>query len=448
MRVSISGLGKLGASMAAGIASRGHEVIGVDINAHAVDAVNDGRAPVQETGLGELIADNRERLRATLDQKEAIAESDITFVIVPTPTDETGMFSTQYAVWAFREIGKALAQKDDYHLVVLTSTVAPGATRRDLVPVLESESGRRCGADFGLCYSPEFIALGSVIHDFLNPDFTLVGEFDERSGETLEKAYKEIMLNNAPCKRMSIENAELTKLSVNTFVTTKIAYANFMAAMCERIPGGDVDVVTDALGQDRRIGRKYLTGGLGFGGPCFPRDNIALNAFSETIGVDAMVARATDSFNRAQTDRLAIRLAALLPPGGTVAILGLAYKPFSHVVEESHSIKLALALADAGIRVTAYDPLARETARLELKDKAVVLDDLSNCINSADLVVVATPDPVFAELSAEDFPALDPKVTVYDCWRLLAPKLERAEHIRYLALGRAEEMIASGNAST
>ncbi len=120
--------------MAAAIASRGHEVIGVDINAHAVDAVNDGREPVQETGLGEMIAANRDRIRATLDQREAVEQTDITFVIVPTPTDETGMFSTQYAVWAFREIGKALAKKDDYHLVVLTSTVAPGATRRDLIP--------------------------------------------------------------------------------------------------------------------------------------------------------------------------------------------------------------------------------------------------------------------------------------------------------------------------
>jgi UDPglucose 6-dehydrogenase len=355
------------------------------------------------------------------------------------------MFSTQYAVWAFREIAKALAEKDDYHLLVLTSTVAPGATRRDLVPVLESESRRRCGADFGLCYSPEFIALGSVIHDFLNPDFTLVGEFDTKSGETLEKAYEEILLNNAPCKRMSIENAELTKLSVNTFVTTKIAYANFMASICERLPGGDVDVVTDAIGQDRRIGHNYLKGGLGFGGPCFPRDNIALNAFSETIGVDAKIARATDNSNRAQTNQLALKLAALLPPGGTVAILGLAYKPFSHVIEESHSIKLALALADVGIRVTAFDPLARESGQIELKDKAVVLDDLKNCIDGADLVVVATPDPMFAELSAEDFPAHDPKLIVYDCWRLLEPELGGAKHLRYIALGRAEEMGTSGD---
>lgn len=438
MKVSISGLGKLGASMAAAIASRGHEVVGVDINAHAVDAVNNGHAPVGETGLEEMISANQDRIRATVDQQEAVLSTDLTFVIVPTPTDESGMFSTQYAVWAFREIGKALAKKDDYHLVVLTSTVAPGAMRRDLLPVLEEESGRRCGTDFGLCYSPEFIALGSVIRDFLNPDFTLVGEFDSRSGETLENAYREIMVNDAPCKRMSIENAELSKLAVNTFVTTKIAYANLLAALCEQLPNGDVDVVTDAIGQDRRIGRRYLSGGLGFGGPCFPRDNKALNAFSDTVGVDALIARSTDEFNRSQTNRLAIKLAAILPPGGTVAILGAAYKPHSHVVEESHSIKLALALANAGVRVTAFDPLARETAQLELKDKAVVLDDLPRCIDGADLVVVATPDPAFSDLQPEDFPQRDPKIVVYDCWRHLAHRLDGVDHIRYIALGRAE----------
>src|SRR5882724_2391914 len=220
---SIVVLGKLGASMAAAIASRGFNVIGVDINAHAVDAVNAGRAPVQETGLGDLIAANRERLRATASHREAILESDVTFVIVPTPSDDAGGFSLQYAAWAFGEIGDALAQKGGYHLVVLTSTVLPGSTRHGLLPILEQRSGKTCGADFGVCYSPEFIALGSVIRDFLCPDFTLVGEFDDRSGRTLEAAYAAIMPNQPPCQRMSLENAELTKIAVNTFVTTKIA---------------------------------------------------------------------------------------------------------------------------------------------------------------------------------------------------------------------------------
>jgi UDPglucose 6-dehydrogenase len=130
--------------------------------------------------------------------------------------------------------------------VVLTSTVLPGSTRYGRLPILERESGKVCGRDFGLCYSPEFIALGSVIHDFLNPDFVLIGEFDESCGSQLEACYARIMENNPPCQRMSIENAELTKIAVNTFVTTKITFANMLADLCERIPGGDIDVVTNA----------------------------------------------------------------------------------------------------------------------------------------------------------------------------------------------------------
>src|SRR5207237_3507019 len=137
---------------------------------------------------------------------------------------------------AFESIGAALRDKDAYHLVVLTSTVLPGTTRQALLPVLERASGKRAGRDFGLCYSPEFIALGSVIRDFLNPDFTLIGEIDARSGSVLEQAYASIMRNHPPCKRMSLENAELAKISVNTFVTMKISFANMLADLCERIP--------------------------------------------------------------------------------------------------------------------------------------------------------------------------------------------------------------------
>ena len=172
-KFSIVGLGKLGASMAAAIASRGFQVVGVDVNQRAVDQLAAGHAPVQETNLEEMVAANKERIRATRSHEEAVLGSDLTFVIVPTPSDDRGAFSLQYASWAFKELGRALAKKKDYHVIVLTSTVLPGSMRYGLLPILEQESGKKCGRDFGLCYSPEFIALGSVIRDFLNPDFTL-----------------------------------------------------------------------------------------------------------------------------------------------------------------------------------------------------------------------------------------------------------------------------------
>ncbi len=184
-KVSVIGLGKLGASMVAAIASRGFEIIGVDVNKKTVDAVNEGREPVQETDLENYLTKYKDKIRATLSHEDAVLNSDVSFVIVPTPSDEKGSFSLQYAAWAFREISLALAKKNSYHTVVLTSTVLPGATRFGLLPILEKNSGKKCGRDFGLCYSPEFIALGSIIRDFLNPDFTLVGEVDEKSGDEL-----------------------------------------------------------------------------------------------------------------------------------------------------------------------------------------------------------------------------------------------------------------------
>lgn len=441
---SVVGLGKLGASMAAAIAGRGFDVIGVDVNQHVVDLVNAGHAPVWETNLEATIAANQDRLRATLSHREAILGSDVTFVVVPTPSDKRGAFSLQYAKWAFGEIGRALAEKNSYHNVVLTSTVLPGSTRHGLLPILERESGKVCGRDFGLCYSPEFIALGSVIHGFLNPDFTLVGEFDERSGNQLEACYAETLENNPPCKRMSIENAELTKIAVNTFVTTKIAFANMLADLCERIPGGDVDVVADALGLDSRIGRKYLTGALGYGGPCFPRDNVALGFIARALGSEAKLADTTDRANRSLPEKLAEYVGSLTRPGDTVAILGLAYKPHSHVVEESQAVYLARALAVSGVRVVGYDPLANEMARHELTDKVVLLEQVIPCLQQADVVVIATPDPEFRALKPDDFPRKNPPVVVYDCWRVLREKLESASHVRYIPLGVGIDDEASG----
>ena len=178
MRLSIIGLGKLGAPMAAVMADKGHTVIGVDVSPGYVNAINQGRAPVNEPGLEELIQKNRERLSATTDCAEAIAQSDITFIIVPTPSEPDGSFSLRFVLAAGETIGQALGKKDGYHLVVLSSTVMPGSTGGSLLPLLERTSDKRCGEDFGLCYNPEFIALGSVIHDMLHPDMVLIGESD------------------------------------------------------------------------------------------------------------------------------------------------------------------------------------------------------------------------------------------------------------------------------
>ncbi|MBM3744655.1 MAG: UDP-glucose/GDP-mannose dehydrogenase family protein [Acidobacteria bacterium] len=436
-RYSIVGLGKLGASMAAAIASRGFFVVGVDVSRGAVERLASGHAPVEETALEETIARNRARLRATLSHREAVLDSDVTFVVVPTPSDARGAFSLECAVGAFREIGSALRDKTAYHLVVMTSTVLPGATRYGLLPVLEAASGKTRGRDFGLCYSPEFIALGSVIHDFLNPDFTLVGEHDAQAGAHLEACYSEILNNGAPCPRMSLENAELAKIALNTFVTTKITYANMLAELCERLPGGDVDAVTGALGLDRRIGAKYLTGALGYGGPCFPRDNLALGFLARALGARAELAETTDRMNRSLVDRLVERFQPLARQGATVAVLGLAYKPHSHVVEESQGLRLAVRLAQAGARVVAWDPLANASARAQVGGQVIVLDELADCLRQADLALFTTPDPAFRTLKASDFRHAKAAITLVDFWRILGPAVRGLPGVCYLPIGHS-----------
>jgi UDPglucose 6-dehydrogenase len=260
--VSVVGLGKLGVCLAACAASKGVRVIGVDLNPRTIALVNNGKPPVIEPGLAEMIEANRERLKATRDMSVAVAESSISFIVVPTPSEPSGAFSLRYVMRAIEEIGRSLRNKNDYHLVVVVSTVLPGSTEFGILPILERSSGKSCGKDFGLCYGPEFIALGDVLRGMLRPDFVLIGEWDTRAGMILQSWYERFCENSPPICRMNLVNAELTKIAVNTYVTTKISFSNMLSTICERLPGADVDTVTNALGLDSRIGRRYLTGGL------------------------------------------------------------------------------------------------------------------------------------------------------------------------------------------
>ncbi len=439
MNISVIGLGKLGAPLSAVFASKGHTVVGVDINESFVAALNAGRPPVEEPGLTEMIAANRSRLSATMDTRHAVATTDVTFIIVPTPSDPAGGFSVRYVLDAVKEIGRALADKSGFHLVVLTSTVMPGATDAEIVPALEEASGLRCGRDFGLCYNPEFIALGSVISNMLKPDFLLIGESDTRSGDILENIYRSSCNNEPAVARMNFVNAELTKLSVNTFVTTKISYANMLANLCEKLPGADVDVVTAAIGNDSRIGHKYLKGALGYGGPCFPRDNVAFSHLARQVEAPALLAEATDEINRLQAPLLAKTVLSHLPKGGTVGILGLSYKPDTGVIEESQSIALAQALLDQGVPLAVYDPEAMPGARRVLANGPVFAASMKECARRADVLVIATQWEEFKRLSPDDLNNANGRPTIVDCWRIL-PRSEFERKANYVTLGRGPKL--------
>jgi UDPglucose 6-dehydrogenase len=442
MKISVIGLGKLGGSMAASFASCGFSVIGMDVNPAHVDAFNQGFSPVQETGLGDMISANRNLIRATLSTEEAVVESDITFVIIPTPSDERGAFSLKFAKEAFTAIGRALKKKSAYHVIVMTSTVLPGSMRFGLIPILESESGLKCGKDFGVCYNPEFIALGSVIRDFLNPDFYLLGEFDSRSGDCLEAIHHKVSQNKAPVKRMSLENAELAKISVNSFVTMKISFANMLAEFCESIPGADVDVVSDALGMDKRIGRKYLTGGLGFAGPCFPRDNVALSFLGKYLGCDSSLLEANDNFNRSLPTRQVRSLLHKIPPTGNIAILGMSYKPLSHVIEQSPGVALAKVFVESGYAVSVHDSLALNEVRSVLGSSVKYCDEVDCAVSGADVVLVTTTDEQYLKLDPNSLVCGQRNIFVVDFWRRLR-HFSSIKGIVYIPVGSCTDEVTA-----
>ena len=432
--ISIVGLGKLGSPLAACFAARGFEVRAVDADAQKIEALNRGIPPIHEPGLAELLRESQGRLKASHDTESAVRDSGATFIVVGTPSEPNGGFSLRNVLPACEAIGRVLRAKRSFHLVVLTSTVMPGSTGGEVQAALERASGKRCGEDFGLCYSPEFVALGTVIRDFYFPDFLLIGESDPRSGEMLAEIYSRACKNSPKVARMNFINAEITKLAVNTFITTKISYANMLARLCERLPEADASVVTDTLGLDTRIGPKYLKGAVSYGGPCFPRDNRALAALAVQAGAFSDLAEATDRFNRAQIKWLADLVRRHYSGGGSIGILGLTYKPDTDVVTESFGLLLAQELASAGLPVVAYDPSAHAGRAFNECKTVRLANSAQECIAQSDVVVLATPWQEFREIPACQWVRHSRPRAVIDCWRAL-PHLDGVDGIEYVRLG-------------
>ena len=397
-------------------------MIGVDARPEVVELLNDGRTALQEPGLAELIDRNRSRLEATSDIAAAAAGAEASFIVVPTPSTANGTFSTRYVIDAVNGIGRGLHRSKNYHVVSVTSTVMPLSTDLEVKPALEAASGRVVGETVGLCYNPEFIALGSVIRDMMHPDLVLIGESDPRAGEVVEAVHRTFIATGVQVRRMTWINAEIAKIAINTFVTTKISYANMLAELCEQLPGGDIDVVTDAIGVDRRIGHTYLRGAVGYGGPCFPRDNAALAAAAAQAGTRADIAVATDVINRRQVDRVArVVRAHAIPRQHRVGVLGLSYKPDTPVVEESQGVMLANRLATDGFATMVFDPSALPDAASALVPSISQARSLAQCVESADVLILMVPWPAFREIPALLRARPRTPLTIVDCWRLLDP---------------------------
>ncbi len=410
--VAVVGCGKLGLPLAAVIGER-FPTVAVDLDADLIAKLQAGEVSFTEPGLQERL--ESASVEFTTDF-ERVADADISFIIVPTPSED-GVFTSKYVLDAIERFGRFLRHKPGHHTVVVVSTVMPGETNGQIRQLLEAVSNRQVGRRLGLAYSPEFIALGDVIAGLEQPDLVLIGEADEQSGEIALDVLSWVVKNNAPVVRLSILNAEITKIAINTYLSIKVSFANSLGEICERMLGADALEIASAVGRDSRINPKYLKPAVAVAGPCLPRDLVAFSTMAKQLGITADLADAATVINERQCERVVARVLGLAGPGDVIGVLGLAYKPGTFVTDASPGLAVLSCLQQEGVTVIGFDPMATP-AEVELATSAQGLVDASSTI------VVMTPWPEFRDLR------FDGTKTVLDCWNFIYPEQVDGELIR------------------
>lgn len=407
MKISVFGLGYVGCVSAGCLAQDGHDVIGVDVHPLKVELVQAGCSPVVEPGLDRLLEEavRDGRLRATLESRAAVLESDLSLICVGTPSNGNGNLKLDYVENVCREIGSALAMKQDYHVVVVRSTVLPGTLRSKLLPILERCSGKQAGSDFSLCINPEFLREGSAISDYYCPSHTIIGEFDQRGGDAVEALHKAVA---APVVRISIEAAEMVKYVNNAFHALKVVFANEIGTLC-KVHGIDGQEVMEVVCLDKRlnISPAYLRPGFAFGGSCLPKDVRALLYRAKERDVEAPLLSAVLASNREHIER---GIAMVEDTGRKkIAVLGLSFKPGTDDIRESPTVRLVETLIGRGYHVSIYDEQV-EPSRLVGANKSflereiphiasLMRASLDEVVAQAEVVVIANGSASFQRVS-------------------------------------------------
>jgi len=439
-KISVIGAGYVGLCTAVGFASKGYNVVACDVDEEKIAKINKGVPPFHEPGLQEKLSESIQKgnLKGVVGQTDqVIQETDLTFIAVGTPSKSDGSIDLKYIESAVINIGKALSQKDAYHVTIIKSTVVPGTTQNIVKSKLEKESKKKCGTDFGLCINPEFLRQGSAFEDTLNADRVVIGSYDKRSGDTLERLYKAFYSFHMPLIiRTTLSTAELIKYASNAMLATKISFINTIANICEKIPGADVKVVAKAMGLDKRIGPLFLDAGLGYGGSCFPKDIKALIVCSKSLGYDPELLDSVEAVNKTQplkaVDFCKEQLGCL--EGKKIAILGLAFKPDTDDMREARVIPIINQLLKEGAHVVAYDPVAMPIAKTIFLSKIQFATSALRCIKDADGCIVVTEWDEFKKLTPEDFTKNMRHPILIDGRRIYNPEIFGTK-LQFTALG-------------
>jgi len=425
MRIAVFGAGYVGLVTGACFADLGHEVVVRDVAEDRIDALRQGRVPIHEEGLEELLERNRERLRFTTSVDDALERVDVVFVAVGTPPTPSGDADLT-AVWT---VVDELPKVDHRIVLAMKSTVPVGTGSK-----VRHRLDERGLESVGYVSNPEFTAEGTAIVDFMHPDRVVIGAFESRDAEVVEQLHAGI---DAPVVRADVASAEMIKLAANAALVTRISFINEIANVCEAT-GADVLTVAEGIGLDRRIGPSFLRAGIGYGGSCFPKDSLALKQLAANSGYSFQLLNAVIEVNELQKRRVVRKLVGHLGPlrGKKVAILGLAFKPGTDDMREAPSLVLAARLLAEGAEVSAWDPIATATAHLAgVQIAASPLE----AVEGADAAVIVTEWPELADVDWAKAGERMRNRVIVDGRNLLDPRTLRAHGFAYEGIGRGSE---------
>ncbi|AOE83816.1 GDP-mannose 6-dehydrogenase [Pseudomonas sp. TCU-HL1] len=409
MQISIFGLGYVGAVCAGCLSARGHEVVGIDVSQTKIDLINNGKSPIVEPGLEELLQQGVKsgRLRGTTDVAGAVRNTQVSFICVGTPSKKNGDLSLDYIEGVCREIGFALRDKAERHTVVVRSTVLPGTVKNVVIPIIEDCSGKKAGVDFGVAVNPEFLRESTAIKDYDYPPMTVIGELDKAAGDVLETLYREL---DAPIIRKDIEVAEMIKYTCNVWHAAKVTFANEIGNIAKAV-GVDGREVMDVVCQDNKLNlsKYYMRPGFAFGGSCLPKDVRALNYRATSLDVDSPLIGSLMRSNAGQVQKAFDIIAG--HDKRKIALLGLSFKAGTDDLRESPLVELAEMLIGKGFDLSIYDRNV-EYARVHGANKDYIESKIPHVsslldsnfdavVNKADIIVLGNRDELFAPLAQQ-----------------------------------------------
>ncbi len=432
MHIAVIGSGYVGLVTGACFAEFGVDVTCVDMDAAKIAKLARGETTIYEPGLDQLVTKNLEagRLRFTTEIRTAVEPAAIVFLAVGTPPAPDGSADLTYIDDAARSVA---ANMNEYKVVVTKSTVPIGTGSRLAQLIHENQ---RTPVSFGIVSNPEFLREGAAINDFMRPDRVVIGSNDQAAIDIMRELYRPLYLIETPFVITSLEGAELIKYAANAFLATKISFINEIANLCEKV-GCDVHEVAHAIGMDRRIGRKFLHPGPGFGGSCFPKDTRALSAIARRFSSPSRIVDAVIEVNEQQRLSMVPKIETLVGglKGKRIAVLGLAFKPETDDIREAPSIDIIRGLIENGAKVSAYDPVANEQAQKVLPDIEYVIDEYA-AATGADALVIITEWNQFRALDLERIRNLMKVPRIADLRNIYEPADMRQLGFEYVGVGR------------